>query len=208
MGYTKSINPTVISKSIIFPYALGVLQSRAKKMNGNRFSVTDKDLFVLMRTKGILEIVLRMPVYFGRIEMADSLKYRIGVCSKELMDYIREKTENNTIVPTLALRSYHRRRNYIKGFLDARSSVTYNKRTNSNPEQGIPYDVKYPRISLVSKRENPLILAFAELLEIEGLSPWKYDCSLIIAGKDNLKTVLRRHLITEPSKLEKLANIS
>ncbi len=196
-SYRNHLDLEMALRSDGFPYALAVLQSRVASIPRNSFMITDKDLFVIEKTKSILERLLDAEVKQATVNYNGEKKHRIWVCCKHLLDFVSFQTRNNQKVPGYVFENPEYRESYIRGFLDSRACITY------SPHQ----DASYPRI-IISKKNPRLLRSLRGLLQAQGLSPSLKKRVLRLHKSKDIVKVIESQLITDSQKLERLRKLA
>lgn len=193
-----------LKESPTFPYAIGVLQSKARgKLNRLRFAVNDKNHELISKTKRVLEDSLGREVYEGvaRYSGDGGITKRVVVWSSDLMAYLNRITNGNTIVPEFL--NIEQEENYLRGWFDSRLCVSY----HTWEVHELRSSFKRPKLA-ISKRDNPFLLRkLGALLERHFFRPRVHDHNIYLNRHEEIAEVLNRGLLTVTSKVEKLDQI-
>jgi len=196
-SYCNHLNLEMALRSDGFPYALAVLQSRVKNIPRNSFMITDKEPFIIEKTKSVLEGLLDTEIRQSQVGYNSSEKHRIWVWCMHLLDFISFQTGNNQKVPGYVFENPEYMENYIRGFLDSRACITYSPHPDAN----------YPRI-IVSKKNPRLLKSLKKLLQAQGLSPSLKKRVLRLHKSKDIVKVIESQLITNPQKLQRLRKLA
>lgn len=191
-------------ESETFPYALAVLQSRVKKIPTRAFRVTNQESGLISRLREILESELDTCIYVAKVpyraQALVTIKYRLVYYNTQLMNIIREQTNDNASIPNFVDSSRERRRNYIRGFFDSSASVSH---TTHVVRRFDNFAVEYPRVTI--HKDNPdLLRALASLLKRENIRPTLREADLRIHRLSAIKKIIRAQLFTDPYKAQRL----
>jgi hypothetical protein len=196
-SYCNHADLEMALRSEEFPYAIAVLQSRVKNIPRNNFMITDKEPFIVEKTKSILEKFLDIEVRQSTVDYGGVQRHRMWVWCTQLLDFISFQTKDNQRVPNYVLENPAYRENYTRGFLDSRASITFSPHTTKD----------YPRI-IITKSNSSLLGSLRKLLQEQGLTPSLKKRVLRLHHSEDIVKILESQLITDSQKLEKLKELA
>jgi hypothetical protein len=199
---TKEI-PAGLTKKKQFAYLLGVYQSKVGEIHNERLTIVTQDSDLEKTVKQSLN-ALRLKYSQATVHYASRSAEKTYCDSKNLMNLIKEATEDNTSIPKEFMQDQNLLINYLQGFFDSRATPSYAPRTIQNSKiRRIS-----PRITITKSGNASLLSAINTALHSLGINsrynPRKAQGFIVITETESIKKVMDYKLFRNREKMQTL----